>query len=173
MIEFLKRFARDERGGFSIGGFLGGLAKGVLGAIPIIGPAITAGFARPPAPVSLFGPTAPQFPQVSTFGTRMLPRIVGAVGAGARRLDRRKAVLLAKELGISAAAVALGITALELAELLVSAPRRRRRGITASQIATTKATIRRIDSLNRTIAAVCPPPRRRRAPSRAAIHHAK
>jgi len=172
MIEFLKRFARDERGGFSIGGFLGSLATSVLGAIPIIGPAITAGLGSAPGPTTLFQ-QQPSFPQVGTFGTRMIPRIVAGVGAAARRIDRRKAVLLAKELGITAAAVALGITALELAELLVSAPRRRRRGITASQISTTKATIRRIDSLNRAIAQVCPPARRRRAPSRAAIHHAK
>jgi hypothetical protein len=167
MIEFLKRFARDERGGFSIGGFLGGLAKGVLGAIPIIGPAITAGFTQPR--ISIPGPTVIQAGLPSIFGRAVAPLL----GAAARRIDRRKAVLLARELGIAAAAAALGITALELAELLVSAPRRRRRGITASQISTTKATIRRIDSLNRSIAAVCPPPaRRRRAPSRAAIHHA-
>jgi len=162
--------------GFSIGRFLKSVATNVLSAVPILGPAITSGFGRP----SSVGPTVfaqqPQFPQVSTFGTRMIPKVIGAA-AGAFRASprfRRSAILLARELGISAAAVALGITVIELAEIVSRGQPRRRRGITASQISTTKATIRRVNSLHRAIADVCPPPaRRRRAPSRAAIHHAK
>lgn len=103
------------------------------------------------------------------------PLILGAARVTARfgAAFIRKAILLARELGIVAAASVLGITALELAEIVTKPRRRRRRGITAAQIRTTKATIRRMDSLNRSIADVCPPRARRRAPSRAAIHHAK
>jgi len=80
---------------------------------------------------------------------------------------------LIRELGIVGAATVLGISALELAEAFVSQRPRRRRGITAAAIRTTKATIRRIDSLNRQISAVCPPAtRRRRAPARRSRVHA-
>lgn len=144
--------------GFSIGRFLGSVARTVTSSIPVIGPAIAAGFTRPPAP-SLPGPTVQQ--------ARFIPRaarVLGrAAGAAARRIDRRTAQLLAREMGIAAAATALGITALELAELLVAPARRRRRGITARQIQITKDTIRRVDSLNRAIAKACPSPSRRRA----------
>lgn len=116
----------------------------------------------------------------AAFGVTRRRAAFGAVvplGLAAGRLavsaaTRAKALLLSRELGIAAAATALGLSAIEVAEIITSKRRRRRRGITAAQIATTKATIRRIDSLNRQIASVCPPPARRRR-SVAARHHAK
>ena len=93
----------------------------------------------------------------------LLARASAAVGT---RITRNRALSLVRDLGLAAAAAALGLTAIEIAQIIASSPRRRRRGITAAQIATTKATIRRMDSLNRQIAAVCPPTRRRRAPAR-------
>jgi len=162
--------------GFNIGGFFKSVVRSLAPAVgtvfggPVgraLGTALSQSLAPRPSFASQVGPTAVRF-------GRVLPLIGRAAGRAVGRIDRRKAALLARELGISAAAIALGITAVELAELLVSAPRRRRRGITAAQISTTKATIRRVNSLNVAIAKVCAPAqrRRRRAPSRAAIHHA-
>ncbi len=117
-----------------------------------------------------FGSAAPAFPQTAQFGTRaILPLIRSAAGAFGRRFSaaqKRRALLLARELGITAAATALGITILEMADLLASSRRRRSRGITASQIKVTKATIRRVESVSRAIAKACPPPARRRALAR-------
>lgn len=167
MIDFIKRFARDERGGFNIGGFFSSVLKTVAPFVPILGPIVEA----------VLRPSQPSLPGPTVLPARLggfLPRIGLAAGRtfGSAKF-RRSALVLAKELGISAAAIALGITVLELAEIIARGTPRRRRGITARQISTTKATIRRIDSLNRAIAKVCPPASRRRAPSRAAIHHAR
>lgn len=113
------------------------------------------------SPAARFAAT-PTFPRVGTFGTRAL---VTMSAAGASR-----AMLLARELGVVAAAALLGMTSVQLADLIVRKRRRRRRGITAAQIRITKATMRRLDSLNTAIAKACPTPRRR-APRRT-VHHA-
>lgn len=183
--------------GFSIGGFLGSLAGSVASSLPIIGPvigAVASGFGAVPGaaapPVRQISFIPPPRPGGSSVGptaasAMMLPAVVrGARGLVAglltrasaaigKRVTRASVLSLVREVGITAAATALALTAVEVAQIIASRPTRRRRGITASQIATTKATMRRLDSLNRAIAGACPPPRRRRAPSRAAVHHAK
>jgi len=186
--------------GFSITRFLTGLAGSAVSAIPIIGPLLTAtasGFGSPRQtsfPTTTFpartssqvGPTI-----LGGGGPRTLPGAGGvlslAMGAGrliasllarasatlGKRITRAGVLSLTREVGIVAAATALGLTAVEIAQIIASKPKRRRRGITAAQLTTTKATIRRMDSINRAIAQVCPPAARRRSRSRATIHHAK
>jgi len=125
-------------------------------------------------------------PTVAQAGTALIPFVAGARGIIAALLGRASATIgtrisaarvlsLVRDLGLAAAAAALGLTAVEVAQIIAAKPRRRRRGITASQLATTKATIRRVTSINRAIAEVCPPARRRaapRAPRGARVHRA-
>lgn len=183
--------------GFSIGRFLGSIARTVVSAaVPIIGPAISSAFERPtraqqifqppmraplPAPSPLLLPVglpagAFRFgsqigPTVQRAGA-LVPFVAGARGLIAVLLGRASASIgsritsarvlsLVRDLGLAAAAAALGLTAIEVAQILAAKPKRRRRGITASQLATTKATIRRVHSINDAIASVCPPARRR------------
>lgn len=178
--------------GFSIGSFLSSLAGSVVSAIPIVGPLIGAaasGFAGPTRaqPVVFAPPSRPTGSQVGptvVSASMIVPlargagRLIASLLARAsatlgKRISRAGVLSLTREVGIVAAATALGLTAVEVAQIIAAKPTRRRRGITASQLTTTKATIRRIDSINQAIARICPPARRRRAPSRAAIHHAK
>ncbi len=189
--------------GFSIGKFLGAIAPvvgAVFGGAPgaalgtavgaaILGPPkiAPAGFVAPaqqisfvPAPRpggSSVGPTAASasilLPLARGAGRLISSLLARASATLGKRINRAGVLSLTREVGIVAAATALGLTAVEVAQIIAAKPTRRRRGITASQITTTKATMRRLDSLNRAIASACPPPRRRRAPSRAAIHHAK
>jgi len=173
-----------------IGGIVGGPAGFALGS------AVSAGFGAPsssvgPTVLTLRGPPRGRPVTTGGGGATTLPGAGGvlslALGAGrliasllarasatlGKRINRAGVLSLTREVGIVAAATALGLTAVEIAQIIASKPRRRRRGITAAQLTTTKATIRRMDSINRAIAQVCPPASRRRRPSRAAIHHAK
>lgn len=184
--------------GFSIGSFLsslGSVAAPIIGGLVggptgfALGSAVSAGFApsRGPTPASFVpiprpgssvGPTVASasiiIPLARGAGRLISSLLARASATLGRRISRAGVLSLTREVGIAAAATALGLTAIEIAQIIAAKPTRRRRGITASQLTTTKATIRRIDSINRSIAAVCPPAaRRRRAPSRAAIHHAK
>lgn len=177
--------------GFSIGRFLGNLAGSVVSQIPIIGPLIgaaSAGFTGPRGPAAPFpvptgtagsqrGPTVltgGSGPGTLVGGSAVVTMARGAIGFIAGLLARASATLgkritrsgvlsLSREVGLVTAATALGLTAVEIAQIIASKPRRRRRGITASQISTTKATLRRIQSLDRAIAKACPPPAHRRA----------
>jgi len=168
--------------GFSIGGFLSSLAGSALSSIPIVGPLIGAaasgfgpnGMSRVqpalfPAPrvPSQAGPTVVQAGAVipllrgaRTLIASLLGRASAAIG---KRISRAGVLSLVREVGITAAATALALTTVEIAQIIAAKPTRRRRGITASQIATTKATMRRLDSLNRAIAKACPPAAARRA----------
>ena len=168
--------------GFSIGRFLGNLAGSVASSIPVIGPIISAasaGFvspARPQGP-SQVGPTVirggsgvstlpgmggvvPMVIRGASLIAGLLARASAAIG---KRITRAGVIALSRDVGIITAASALSLTAVEVAQIIASKPRRRRRGITASQIATTKATMRRVNSLNRAIAKACPPAAARRA----------
>lgn len=99
------------------------------------------------------------------LGTAMIPAVGGAVvragrgfiTAAGRMISRKKAVALAKQLGVQGAATALGIGALELAEAVVSESQRARRGksITAASMRTTRRTMRQINSLHRQLAGFC------------------
>ncbi len=88
----------------------------------------------------------------------LLPALVPPAIAGARglmalllgrasatlgkRISARGVVSLVRSLGLTAAAVALGLTVEEVAQIFASAPKARRRGITARDIRTTKRVIR-------------------------------
>ena len=167
--------------GFSIGRFLGNLAGSVVSQIPFVGPLIgaaSAGFSPNGRGGSSVGPTvisgdggfdvqrrrvgtiAPMIRAAGGFIAGLLGRASATIG---KRMTRNGVVSLSREVGIAAAATALGLTAVEIAQIIASKPTRRRRGITASQIATTKATMRRVNSLNTAIAKACPPPAARRA----------
>lgn len=123
-------------------------------------------------PAGSFGFGSQVGPTVQPAGTALIPFVAGARGLIAALLGRASASVgaritsarvlsLVRDLGLAAAAAALGLTAIEVAQIIAAKPRRRRRGITASQLSTTKATIRRVHSINDAIASVCPPARRR------------
>ena len=170
---------------FGIGSILGAAAS-IGGAIlggPVGGAVAAAGGAltRSLAPSPALAPTAVSVAAPRIGGTQTgpsaTPAMAGAlipVGrqlitgllsvAGAtlgRRVTANSVLSLVRELGIVAAAAALGLTAVEVAQIIAARPRRRRRGITAAQIATTRRTIRKVTSIQRALAEVCPPPRRR------------
>ena len=170
---------------FGIGSLLGGAASIVGGLIggPVGGAVSAAGglVTRSLAPQPALAPTsvavaAPRIGGTQT-GPSATPAMAGALVPGARamitgllsvagatlgrRVTANSVLALTRELGIVAAAAALGLTAVEVAQIIAARPRRRRRGITAAQIATTRRTIRKITSVQRALAEVCPPPRRR------------
>lgn len=78
-----------------------------------------------------------------------------------RRITAAQVLALVRDLGLAAAALALGLTETQTAQVIAARPRRRRRGITAASIATTRRTIRQVSSIQRQLAEFCPPPRRR------------
>mgnify|MGYP000211720625 CR=1 FL=1 len=121
-------------------------------------------------------------PTVQPAGTALIPFVGAARGLVAVLLGRASAFIgtrissarvltLVRDLGLAAAAAALGLTAVEVAQIIAAKPRRRRRGITAAQLATTKATIRRVHSINHAIASVSPPAARRRVHRHHPRHH--
>ena len=65
------------------------------------------------------------------------------LGSGAF-VSRKKVVSMARRVGIEATAVAIGITVADMAEMVVTAPVRRRRGISAADIRRTKRTLRKV-----------------------------
>jgi len=78
--------------------------------------------------------------------------------------SRKNAASLIRRVGFEAAAVALGITAIEAAELLLadSQTRRRGRGITAAQVRNARSTTRRVACLARDLGIRAAPARRKR-----------
>lgn len=86
-------------------------------------------------------------------------RIRGVVLASGRFVSSRKASLLARRVGIDAAAAALGISAVELAEMVLAEEetrgRRRGRGISAADLRRTRRTIGKIARAHAQIVAAC------------------
>ncbi|MEI6360235.1 MAG: hypothetical protein WCO50_07890 [Synechococcus sp. ELA619] len=77
--------------------------------------------------------------------------IRGIVALGGKYLTNRKVVSLAKRIGLEAAAAALGITVLNVAQMIAtdaSRPSRRRRGISWRELSTTRRTMRRLASMS-------------------------
>ncbi len=162
-----------------LGAVIGGPAGALLGTAVAGG--ISAGFgptASQVGPVPLLSsvafPRIPSLPGPTVTPTgAIVPFIAGGAGALIRallarasafignRVSRDRVLSLVRDLGLAATAAALGLSVVEVAQIIAARPRRRRRGITASQLATTKATIRRVHSINDAIASVCPPARRR------------
>lgn len=127
---------------FSIGALLGGIATSIAG--PLVQRIIFGKKARPKAP-SQAGPTvrravfgAPAVPIVRGLIATLLGRASAAIG---KRMSARTVRALINQLGLTAAAVALGLSVEEAAQIFAAAPRRRRRGITARDISTTKRVI--------------------------------
>lgn len=71
-------------------------------------------------------------------------RISGVRLGSGTFVSRKKMVALAKRVGIEAAAIALGITVVSLAEAIATTPTRRRRGISAADIRRTRSTLRKV-----------------------------
>lgn len=91
-------------------------------------------------------------------------RISRIVLPSGQTFTRRSAANLIRRVGFEAAAVALGIGIVEAAELLLtdSQTRRRRRGITGAQLATTKRTICTLKRMAADVGIKSAPVRRRR-----------
>ena len=135
---------------------------------------------RPPAimPVSSqrvridpFGP----FPDQAGLSTPAAMRVplagVGALALSARgliqnllrrasenigkRITRKNAIALIKRVGIDAAALALGLSVLEMAQIVASEPSRRMRGISGGDIKRTRRTLRKINNLACTLREFC------------------
>jgi len=92
-----------------------------------------------------------------------------AVLVGGTRITPAKAKALAARVGMDAAAAALGISIVELAQMIMSdsesARRRTNRGISGANLRTTRRTMQKLHTINKYIAGACPPARR--APARA------
>ena len=83
-------------------------------------------------------------------------KVIGFLLPSGVKVSRASAVKLAREVGIVAAASALGATAAEVAEAILEEDKRPRRGraITAAAVRTTTRTIGRIEKLHKRIAKV-------------------
>ena len=81
-------------------------------------------------------------------------RIVGWMLPSGQKVTRAQAVALAKNVGLSAAAGALGASVTDLAEAVMQEEgrKRRRRGISASDLARTTRTMGRVERMHRRIA---------------------
>jgi len=121
----------------------------------------------------VFGAALPALPALGSLLGRALPLIGGAVSAAAgvirsaagrivgvmlatgKRISTPAAVSLARTMGIQAAATALGIGAVELAEMIFQEEqrkmRRRSAGVTAAQMRTTRRTMRKVEGLHNQI----------------------
>lgn len=100
---------------------------------------------------------------VTTLTAGLLARAGAAVG---KRVSHRSVLALVKQVGLIAAASALALSVEEIAQLVATVPRRRRRGITARDISTTKRVIRRVHGIQHDLSHLAGPIRRR-----AARHH--
>lgn len=82
-------------------------------------------------------------------------RIAGFVLASGKRISTKDAVLLAGQVGLTAAAATLGVSEAELAEAVMQELRRRRgrrgRGISAAALRTTTRTMRRVERVHKQI----------------------
>lgn len=153
--------------GFSIGSLLksiagpviGGLLGGPVGAL--IGGGITAGFARPPRP-SIPGPTV--IPAAaSRVPLALLGRAAGAGGVIAsilalsrentgRPASAKKIREAARVCGIDVAASTFGISVQDVCTIIVSRRTRRGRGISAADLRRTRSTIRKITTMQHSLA---------------------
>ena len=132
---------------FSIGALLGGIATAVIPSLvervifgkrarpktSQVGPTV-----RLPPAVRRAGFAAPAVPIVRGLIGALLARASSAIG---KRMSARTVRSLISSLGLTAAAAALGLSVEEAAQIFAAAPKRRRRGITARDISTTKRVI--------------------------------
>lgn len=181
--------------GAAIGAILPGVGAAIGGplgrVIETVAPAVSAGFAPTPAApvmsgvpstIAAFMPRLPSpLPGPSVVPTPAMSRVPALIGAGrsvvapilarasaavGRRVTAKALIALARQVGIQAAATALGLSVTDIAHVIVTRPRRRRRGITAAQIATARRVIRFNKSLSKSLGTTS-----RRAPTRRHHHH--
>lgn len=98
-------------------------------------------------------------------------RILGVMLPSGVKVSRKSVVALAKTMGVQGAATALGIGAVELAEMVMEEEMRKGRGkgrgVTGAQLRTTRTTMRKVERMHRQIASyardagVCAPRRPR------------
>ena len=94
---------------------------------------------------------------------------VGVAGAVLSPALRRKAVAFAKSFGIQLAATIFGISLIDMASLVANPPKRRRRGITAAQLANARRVNCKIQTMAKTLGMTCSgraAPRRRKTTCR-------
>ena len=118
----------------AVGGILGEAIGSAIGGTPAIR-----------AVPTVAGPGG-----VPMIGATSVGRIPSA-GAGTRRMSAMRFRSFARQVGLENAAAAMGISLVEAAQIIARAPRRRRRGITAAQLATTRSTIRRVVSIAKSL----------------------
>lgn len=146
-----------------IGGVIGGALGTVVGG-PLGGTIGAALLGNPPTASPGGAPAPPIFGALGIAG--VAPVVRGAVAlagnlirsasgrivgffVGGRRISRSAGVALAKRIGLDAAAVALGVTAVELSQAILdeASKRRRRGGISASDLRRTRATICKVQRI--------------------------
>lgn len=84
--------------------------------------------------------------------------IRGVFSAGGRLIRNKQAAQLARRVGIEAAAVALGIGAVDLAQMVLEdavAKKKKHGGVTASQLKVTRRTIGKVERMHKFIVASC------------------
>ena len=94
----------------------------------------------------------------ATLIRNILARASAFIGA---RISASRVLALVRDVGLVSAAAALGITAVEVAQVIAAKPRRRRRGITARDISTTKRVIRTTHRIQHDLSHLASPVRRR------------
>lgn len=151
--------------------------------LPTVSEAILRTVAKPPTPVPIRQPVPPGGGKVSLIAAGGMSSMGAIARMGARGLvrtstgrisrimlpsgqtfSRKNAASLIRRVGFEAAAVALGISVVEAAELLLtdSQTRRRGRGITAAQVRNARSTTRRVACLARDLGIKAAPVRRRK-----------
>ena len=142
------------------------IASRVLPGNPAIMPV-----AGPPQRIDTYGSFPDQAGLSNVAGLRVPLAGVGALALSARgliqnllrrasenigkRITRKNAISLIKRVGIDAAALALGLTVLEMAQIVASEPSRRMRGISGGDIKRTRRTLRKINNLACTLREFC------------------
>jgi len=186
LLKKLGRLAKTKMGQAAIGAFVPGgpaivTAMNVAQSLktpkmPTMNGGMPLGVPQSFLPTIMGGAVTPPFVSASTAaqvgmaGTGIITRTSTIVGSiirsasgrivgffvGGRRISRKKAVMLAKKVGLDAAAMALGITAVELSQAILeeSGAPRRGRGITATQLRNARRVNRRIISMTKDLQAI-------------------
>lgn len=113
-------------------------------------PGVTTGMAAAPMVSRLGAAGAAMLGVVRTLGGKIKGVWLSLAAGGAKFINRKKAVALAKRVGLDAAALALGISTVEMSEMILdeSAAPRRGKGITARNIRTTKRVIGQVQRIH-------------------------
>ena len=119
-----------------------------------------------PIPVRSFG-GQPRMSAMFPLQTQMAaigPLVAMAGRVGISAAVKRKIITLAKAVGIQAAATAIGMSVIDVADVIANPPRRRRKGITGAQLANAKRVNRAVMCMANQLQTTCGPARR--APAR-------